>query len=60
MSDLVGNPEYRFSHNEAHMVQSLSFLYPKFQASSHLQQYSPVVVGLVGNREDMFSRDATQ
>ena len=23
MSDLVGNPEYRFSHNEAHIISDL-------------------------------------
>ena len=26
MSDLVGNPEDRFSHNEAHIVSAIFFL----------------------------------
>ena len=26
MSDLVGNPEYRFSHNEAHFILHMLFL----------------------------------
>ena len=36
-----------------------SAINPKFQASSHiLWQYSLVCVGVVGNPEDRFSRDA--
>ena len=34
MSDLVGNPEDRFSHNKAHFIL---FLYPKFENSSSSQ-----------------------
>ena len=36
MWDLVGNPEDRFSHDEAHIVPSLYFLNLKFHATSHL------------------------
>ena len=37
------------------IVQSLYFLNPKFQASSHLLWlYSPICVGPVGNPEDRF------
>ena len=45
------------------IVQSLFFLNPKFQVSSHLLWlYSLVnfVSDLVGNPEDRFSRDAAQ
>ena len=40
------------------IVQSLYFLYTKFQASSHLLWlYSLVCVGLVGNPKDRFSHN---
>ena len=43
------------------IVQSLYFLNPKFQVSSHLLWlYSPVVSDLVTNPEDLFSDVAAQ
>ena len=40
------------------IAQSLYFLNPKFQASSHLQLYIPVFVGRGRKLEDRFSSDA--
>ena len=43
------------------IVQSLFFLNPKFQASSHLLWlHSPIVSDLVGNPEDQFSHNEAQ
>ena len=42
-------------------IQSLFYLNPKFQASSHLLWlYSPICVDLVGNPEDRFSHNEAQ
>ena len=64
VSDLVGNPEDQFSHNEAHMVHVLTAnsIWKSFSEirvmSGKLQLAGQFVSDLVGNPKDRFSLDA--
>ena len=56
MSDLVGNPEDWFSHNEAHLQTAISEF---FKALCNLYGLAGLLVSyLVRNPEDCFSYDA--